>query len=401
MINIWIYLIVTAAIFAFNMISAGYLPLIFDMVWVVLTLFLVVSGIILIVRVKVEAPTDIIYAEKGKRVTVTFTVRNKCFLLPLTMGRVRFRFSYHASPAAEIKPLLSNIYYKRKKLKSRGNCDFTVRQEMVCDTRDTYLIELEIPCPHCEYIDVSVDKIYIFDYLRFFYFSKKKKGSVRIAVMPSRENTGEVADAIISSGIDEVKYSDVKPGDDPTEIFNFHEYVPGDKIRQIHWKLSTKIGKTMVKEYSLPIRDHAVVVADIFTDQMTIEGNDKMLAVLSSILSELSNREDGFDLALPGMGAFIKHTPTDLAHYDPLGDILRLYDLMPYRKDLLGSDLYAEKSDENSKVFYIANVENDKALETAALLGAVMIAYAEDEGNAQKAGGAPNAGSVQKAGKEE
>ncbi len=379
MINICIYLIITAGIFAFNMISAGYLPVIFDMVWVVLTLFLVVSGIILRARVKVEAPTDMIYAEKGRRITVTFTVRNKCLLLPLTRGRVRFKFSYHASSAKEIKPMLSDIYYKRRKLRSRGNCDFTVRQEMVCDARGTYLIELEIPCPHCEYIDVSVDKIYIFDYLRLFFYSKKKKGYVRIVVLPSNDNTSEAASAINSSGIDEVKYSDVKPGDDPTEIYNFHEYVPGDKIRQIHWKLSTKIGKTMVKEYSLPIRDHAVVVADIFTDQMTIEGNDRMLAALSSILSELSAREDGFDLALPGMGAFIKHTPTDLAHYDPLGDILHLYDLMPYRKDLLGSDLYALKSDDNSKVFYIANAENDKALETAVMLGAVMITYSGEE----------------------
>ena len=39
---------------------------------------------------------------------------------------------------------------------------------------------------------------------------------------------------------DSERWSSTHPGHDPSEIFGFRTYVPGDPIRQIHWKLSQK-----------------------------------------------------------------------------------------------------------------------------------------------------------------
>ena len=39
---------------------------------------------------------------------------------------------------------------------------------------------------------------------------------------------------------DSDRYSSVKPGYDPSETFGMREYVPGDSIKAIHWKLSQK-----------------------------------------------------------------------------------------------------------------------------------------------------------------
>ena len=52
---------------------------------------------------------------------------------------------------------------------------------------------------------------------------------------------------------DSDRYSSVKPGYDPSETFGMREYVPGDSIKAIHWKLSQKTGKTIVREMGLPI----------------------------------------------------------------------------------------------------------------------------------------------------
>lgn len=47
--------------------------------------------------------------------------------------------------------------------------------------------------------------------------------------------------------------STLRPGNDPSETFQIREYAPGDPIRQIHWKLSEKSGKTLVRDFGLPV----------------------------------------------------------------------------------------------------------------------------------------------------
>jgi len=44
-------------------------------------------------------------------------------------------------------------------------------------------------------------------------------------------------------------YADERYESDPSVTCGIREYIPGDSIRSIHWKLSEKTGKTMVREY--------------------------------------------------------------------------------------------------------------------------------------------------------
>jgi len=48
-------------------------------------------------------------------------------------------------------------------------------------------------------------------------------------------------------------FSTQKPGMDVSETFAIREYQPGDPIRSIHWKLTEKMDKTMVREFELPV----------------------------------------------------------------------------------------------------------------------------------------------------
>ena len=54
-------------------------------------------------------------------------------------------------------------------------------------------------------------------------------------------------------------YSNERPGYDLSEMFQIRDYVPGDSQRQVHWKLSHKYGKLIVKDPSLPITRSAAV----------------------------------------------------------------------------------------------------------------------------------------------
>ena len=54
-------------------------------------------------------------------------------------------------------------------------------------------------------------------------------------------------------------YSQERPGNDMTETFQIREYVPGDSPRQIHWKLTNKFDKLIVRDPALPITRNVLV----------------------------------------------------------------------------------------------------------------------------------------------
>ena len=57
-----------------------------------------------------------------------------------------------------------------------------------------------------------------------------------------------------------------KKGSDYSETFQLREYVPGDSIKQIHWKLSEKLDKLVVREASLPVQKSTLVFWDKYAE---------------------------------------------------------------------------------------------------------------------------------------
>ena len=58
-------------------------------------------------------------------------------------------------------------------------------------------------------------------------------------------------------------YDDKTGGDDVSEVFQIRSFQPGDKIQNIHWKLSAKEDELMVRENSLPMGCPVVILLDI------------------------------------------------------------------------------------------------------------------------------------------
>lgn len=96
-------------------------------------------------------------------------------------------------------------------------------------------------------------------------FSRPCRGcpSVRTVVYPprvsvqvslSRELTGEPrADGLMQN----------RRGNDPSEMFEIREYLPGDDVRSIHWKLSAKMDKLFLRQASAPAHDYIALLPDL------------------------------------------------------------------------------------------------------------------------------------------
>ncbi|MBQ9608553.1 MAG: DUF58 domain-containing protein [Lachnospiraceae bacterium] len=96
-------------------------------------------------------------------------------------------------------------------------------------------------------VNVKVKKIYIKDLMSFIKLRKKIDESAEAIVMPELI-TGYVYDrTALEQGSLESEESS-KRGSDFSDVQEIREYIPGDKLMSIHWKLSAKRDILMVKD---------------------------------------------------------------------------------------------------------------------------------------------------------
>ena len=99
----------------------------------------------------------------------------------------------------------------------------------------------------------------------------------------------------ITAIVDSDTYSMTAPGFDSGETFAIREYIRGDSIRSIHWKLSQKNDKLMVREFGLPIVNKILI---LFESSYTVERGapsaketDAAAEVFLSVSTALSGQE--------------------------------------------------------------------------------------------------------------
>jgi len=105
--------------------------------------------------------------------------------------------------------------------------------------------------------------------------------------------------------------ADSRKGADPGDIRGIREYVPGDPVRNIHWKLSEKTGKMLIKELGNPLTDQFLVILgdqrDVCRDAEALEA---IASVYASVIETLRLEKAGVTIAwtdaMSGKSAFKK-----------------------------------------------------------------------------------------------
>ena len=152
--------------------------------------------------------------------------------------------------------------------------------DMPIQPRNSQRITFQLSSKFCGIIKIRTVNIKIYDPMRLFRFKTGKNIRTEVAVMPEiHEITGTVT-TIDRINEESNVFSENKPGDDPSEIFDLREYNPGDKLNRIHWKLSSKKDDFIVKEYSLPVDVPSV----IFLDLKCYEDSEYTLPIFDTII---------------------------------------------------------------------------------------------------------------------
>ena len=149
---------------------------------------------------------------------------------------------------------------------------------------------------YCGRLRITVDKAKLYDCFGLVGIPLSCPEKCHITVQPDGFETRiSLADEL--GGIAESEqYSQYRSGSDMTETFQLREYVPGDSPRQIHWKLSGKLDRLIVRDPGLPIIQDVILFWERTEPEETVQSIDAQAEVIVSIARALLEQDVQFRL---------------------------------------------------------------------------------------------------------
>ncbi len=155
----------------------------------------------------------------------------------------------------------------------------------------------------CGEVWIRCARAQLCDVLELFRLLCRPFAEVHSTVYPA-EYPVSVAPSQMASGISRAEgLTQNRRGSDPSETFDIREYVPGDDVRTIHWKLSSKTDTLIVREPSDPSHFDLCLLPDlgltIGDAPVPADARNASVALTISLGEQLLQRNIAFCLAIP------------------------------------------------------------------------------------------------------
>ncbi len=378
-----IYLAVAIISGVFFILYRDMLALVLFLVILAIPFLLFIFTVLMRLGIRVRVEADRTVYSSDDTATVTLVIAN-----------------YSLLPVSQITVLAN---YKNAFFKRHDVAEFQFFAPPLSKNR----YEIEVRSRHAGKVDILFKKARVLDYFGVFSLPVKMKKRLSVSFLPRvhsleptlRKNTYTASETNL--------YSQHKPGDDPAEVFAIREYVDGDKLSRIHWKLTSKQEKYMVKDYSLPINESVLILPELVFDEGTetdLDLIDAVLEIAFSLSHTLIERK-----TLHAIGYY--NAEADKVCTQKINDLDDLYSVFGeifntstyYSKPVL-ADMDPELQQNMSHVVYVsANVTGDRcnalsAGKSEALLHTVINVVDENAVCAEIGGGGLNCISVKKSG---
>lgn len=201
----------------------GYLNLLIAVMMLLLLLYSIISVHVAIPYLSVEILMPTGYVEKNTPFHVKVQLKNRC-VLPFVRAR--------------IKLLAGNSFY-----------DSLAEQDVTVSVKPFGVTETILPfrSEFAGYIEIQAIRLTLFDFLSVHPVKKDIAADGSIGILPKPDWAEDYPLNDFSVGMKEAVESRMT-GSDFSDVSQVREYIPGDSMKDIHWKLSAKRDDLMVKE---------------------------------------------------------------------------------------------------------------------------------------------------------
>lgn len=328
-----IYFFIIIGTFLFAILYSDYFPLAIFIITLVLPIILNIIIRIIKKSISLDIKSIDVVQNKNDGIEVKILIKNNS-IFPAVNGELKLCYYNKFSGDKEIEYI-----------------NFPI------NSKETESIDFKIKSKYCGKLIIEIQSLKIYDYLTFSSVKKKVNKSKEIIVLPQIYDLNFSSNVININSLDGEIFSKDKAGDDPSEVFNVREYVEGDKIQRIHWKLSSKVDNVMIKEYSQPIVHNSIIIVEFCESKNninTIQGIIETAISLSHMLLSYNyiHYICWYDKNKDFFNKIIINSEEDM-----LGVACELLSLRPYTDDILSLKHYnIEKgSEEYSRKFYVTS----------------------------------------------
>jgi uncharacterized protein (DUF58 family) len=157
-----------------------------------------------------------------------------------------------------------------------------------------------LPTDHCGGLTAAPEKVWVYDYLGLIGIPVRNKETKTVVVRPVPVEIPQLPD------LDRFLARSWRPkfGGGYAENHELRLYRPGDSLNQVHWKLSAKTGKLILREPMQPERGLVLVTMNL---RGTPEELDRKFGRLLWLGSHLLEKEVTFEIrTLTGQGVLCR-----------------------------------------------------------------------------------------------
>lgn len=194
-------------------------------------------------------------------------------------------------------------------------CEFRLTHSLT-GQQYTLLPDQFLPTDHCGALDCRSQGYYVYDFLGLFRMNRHRMPPKQILIRPKAVQWDHFED------LDRRLARSWRPkyGGGFAENHELRLYRPGDGLNQVHWKLSAKTGKLIIREPMVPQVGKILLTLDIAG---TPEELDRKLGRLLWMGQRLLERGLRWELhALTGEGLLTFYIHTDIDLTDALDRLL-------------------------------------------------------------------------------
>lgn len=223
-------------------------------------------------------------------------------LLQIEISYIQIGFEGSTSSKVGKNIVVSSIIKSIHRLLASGTIEYQLVYEntsLRCQKKKFYNISLDIeqtvetyqhPATLCGEVSFYLEDIYLYDVFKLCRVPIQCQKKHHLVVYPQEINleiNHEVSMQPRQNGILQYLY---EKGNDVSEVFDLKEYVPGDDIRHIHWKLSAKTGQMLMKEGTRYSSYETVLLVDIGCYAQEKKLEEETLSVAISYAMALSEQ---------------------------------------------------------------------------------------------------------------
>ena len=143
----------------------------------------------------------------------------------------------------------------------------------------------------CGNVRIFIEKIEYYDLLGLFKWKYDRTQEMEVLVYPAKIQLNARLERRPETRNAGEMYDQMKTGQDVSEVAELREYAEGDSQKSIHWKLSTKLDRLIVREFGYPADYSTLILCDIgkkmYGQKITNQRNNAVLAIAAALSESL------------------------------------------------------------------------------------------------------------------